>query len=101
MDARNQRIEEERWVVDYQVRLEKLVAQGAEDDRARHIIEFDPRASDHCLFAAAPGTAAVVEMAAAALRPDPIPWPQGVAPTLTRPGDPSTPTRSPPPTCWW
>ena len=68
MDARNQRIEEERWVVDYQVRLEKLVAQGAEDDRARHIIEFDPRASDHCLFAAAPGTRASAKSSVAACR---------------------------------
>ena len=35
---------------------EQLVAAGAEEDLSRHIIDFDPRAATHYLFAAAPGS---------------------------------------------
>ena len=62
----------------------QLVADGAYADLARHIIEFDPRDSGSYEFAAEPGTADAQGLAAA-LSPDPIPWPTGLAPTPTRP----------------
>lgn len=57
-----------------------LVSTDRELDLARHIIEFDPRQPTHYLFSAAPGSPAAEAMATR-LRPDPIPWPAGFAPT--------------------
>jgi nucleoside phosphorylase len=48
-------------------------------DFARHLIEFDPKAPSSYRFAAEPG-APEAQALAAALTPDPIPWPSGLAP---------------------
>lgn len=58
-----------------------LVSDGADEDLARHIIEFDPRAASHYKFAAEPGSSEA-EALAAALKPDPIPWPDDLAPAI-------------------
>ena len=47
---------------------------------ARHIIEFDPKAPSAYRFAAEPETEEA-EALAAAMTPDPIPWPPGLTPT--------------------
>ncbi|MGI3781291.1 MAG: hypothetical protein ACRYG2_11005, partial [Janthinobacterium lividum] len=66
-------------------RSERMVADGGAEDLALHIIEFDPRPPEQYLFAATPASAPALAMAAKVLAPDPIPWPDGLAPTPTRP----------------
>ena len=64
--------------------VEELTADGREDDLTRHIIDFDPRNPSHYLFAAPPESDYAVTLAKTAAKPDPIPWPEGLAPTATR-----------------
>jgi hypothetical protein len=47
---------------------------------AAHIIEFDPKAASGYHFAAEPDTVEARALVAR-LQPDPIPWPNGLAPT--------------------
>ena len=61
-------------------RVKSMVAEGNDLDLALHIIEFDPRRPEHYLFAAAPSSSEA-EALASTLRPDPVPWPAGLAPT--------------------
>jgi nucleoside phosphorylase len=56
-----------------------LIADPTGVALARHLIEFDPKASATYRFAAEPGTEEAAALAAA-LTPDPIPWPSGLTP---------------------
>ena len=47
---------------------------------ARHIIDFDPRHPAGYRFAAAADSVTALDLAAATLHPDHIPWPDGLAP---------------------
>src|SRR4051812_38908900 len=75
---------EGRHVVETEAAMDadRLVRAESPEAMARHVIEFDPRASDQYTFAAPPGTAEAASLAAA-LKPDPIPWPVGLAPAPT------------------
>lgn len=57
-----------------------LTAPGNDLDLARHIIEFDPRLPAGYVFAAAPLSERALELAKP-VSPEPIPWPDGLAPT--------------------
>jgi nucleoside phosphorylase len=70
---------------------ETLVAPGAEQDLARHIIEFDPRSPSNYVFSAAPHSEEAVALAQT-LQPDPIPWPAGLKPDPIRPAKPPADT---------
>lgn len=73
---------------------ERLISDPTGPDLARHLIDFDPRQPGRYQFAAPPGSADAVGLAAAQLAPDPIPWPAGTAPAF-QPFPPDTTDTSP------
>ena len=58
----------------------EMVNQPTSETLARHIIEFDSKNPAGYRFSVDPDTT-VAQSLAAALRPDPIPWPDGLTPT--------------------